>query len=253
MGIGNLQYVLSLFGAGDAVPYAQVYFSSSPTDNPDTYRLLQSFSDESSTYLWRLLAAVQIMHLYRTDRAALEHLTALEIGFPSSAMVLVPPDRYHPFADPSALSAAYQRRALLPLPSNAAKLGLAYSPQMGSLADRLKVPATLYRGLRPAALDMLIELAARVQALSGTKAPLVVASTVIDSRYESLLGYPDPPALTGYTFQIERHYASGAQAIAFQAMLDRLQSLNLIAWIRGTDTIEITVAPDADKVIAGGV
>jgi hypothetical protein len=36
-------------------------------------------------------------------------------------------------------------------------------------------------------------------------------------------------------------------------MLDRLQSLNLIAWIRGTSTIEITVAPDADSVLAHGI
>ena len=252
MGIGNLQHVLSDFGGGN-VPYAQVYFSSSPGENPNTYQLLQSFSDDSPTYLWRLLAAVQIMHLYRTDRAALEHLNALEIAFPSNALVLVPKDRYAPFGDPGALSAAYQNRTLLPLPRNAAKLGLAYSPQMGSLARQLRVPAALYRGLRPAAIDMLIELAARVRALSHVNAPLIVASTVIDAKYQSLLGYVDPPALTGYTFQIERHYASGPQAVAFQAMLDRLQSLNLIAWIRGTDTIEITVAPDADRVIAGGV
>ena len=31
----------------------------------------------------------------------------------------------------------------------------------------------------------------------------------------------------------------------FQAVLDRLQSLNLIAWAREPDTIRITVASDA--------
>jgi hypothetical protein len=253
MGIGNLQQVLSDYNGGNPVPYAQIYFDSSPRHNPTTYRLLQSFSDESNTYLWRLEAAVQIMRLYRSDRAALVRLSRLETSFPSDAMVLVPPDRYRRFGDPAALSAAYRSHVLLPLPRNAAALGLAYSPTMGSKAARLKVPAALYHGLRPAALDMLIELAARVRALSGAKAPLVVASTVIDARYQSLLGYNDPPALTGYTFQIERHYVSAAQAQAFQAMLDRLQSLDLIGWIRGTDTIEITVAPGADGVIAHGV
>jgi hypothetical protein len=116
----------------------------------------------------------------------------------------------------------------------------------------LKVPAALYRGLRAPALDLLIELAARVRSISGARAPLTVTSTVADARYEQLLGFDDPPALTGYTFQIARHYASHAQAEAFQAMLDRLQSMNLIAWIRGTSTIEITVAADADKVITAG-
>ena len=67
------------------------------------------------------------------------------------------------------------------------------------------------------------------------------------------LGFTDQPATTGYTFQIERHYASGAQASAFQFVLDRLQALNLIGWIRGTFDIEITVAGDAGRVLAHGV
>ena len=57
---------------------------------------------------------------------------------------------------------------------------------------------------------------------------------------------------TGYSFQIERRYASRAQADAFQAMLDRLQALNLIAWVRNPATIEITVASDASNVLVDG-
>ncbi|MHB8692458.1 MAG: transglycosylase SLT domain-containing protein [Solirubrobacteraceae bacterium] len=253
MGIGNLQQVLSNYNGGNSVPYAQVYFDSSQARNPSTYALLASFGDDSSTYLWRLGAAVQIMQLYRSDRTALTRLAKLETSFASNALVLVPPDRFPPYSDPAALSAAYQQRQLLPLPRNPGRLWLGYSPTMGSEAKVLKVPVALYQGLRPAALDMLIELAARVRALSGVKAPLIVASTVADAHYEARLGFTDPPALTGYTFQIERHYAVGAQAVAFQAMLDRLQSLNLIAWVRGTSRIEITVSPEADKVINGGV
>jgi hypothetical protein len=253
MGIGNLQQVLADYDGGTPVSYARLYFDSSPAHNRTTYDLLSSFSDDSNTYLWRLEAAVLIMRLYRTGRAALVRLNRLETSFPSNALVLVPDSRYKPFAGPAALSAAYQHRTLLPLPRNAAALGLAYSATMGSNARLLKVPAGLYRGLRPAALDMLIELAARVRALAHTKAPLIVASTVTDGRYANLLGVDDPPASTGFTFQIERRYVSATQAEAFQSMLDRLQSLNLIAWIRGTDTIEITVAPDADAVIAHGV
>jgi hypothetical protein len=36
-------------------------------------------------------------------------------------------------------------------------------------------------------------------------------------------------------------------------MLDRLQALNLIAWTRNLDTIEVTVASDASHVIVSGV
>jgi len=101
------------------------------------------------------------------------------------------------------------------------------------------------------ALDMLIELAVRVRALSGSHAPLIVASTVTDAPYQKLA----PAAAgsdTGWTFQILRRYASHAQAVAFQAMLDRLQALNLIAWTRTARTIDVTVASDASKAIVNG-
>ena len=57
----------------------------------------------------------------------------------------------------------------------------------------------------------------------------------------------------GYAFQLARRYASRAQAVALQAMLDRLQALDLIAWTRSPTTIEVTVASDASRVMAGGV
>jgi hypothetical protein len=124
---------------------------------------------------------------------------------------------------------------------------------MGRLARRFGEPARLYRGLRPPALDLLVELAARVRALSGTSAPLEVAGTVTDKSYAATIG--DAPVLSsaGWTFQIARSYASGAQAEAFQAMLDRLQALDLIAWTRTPETIDVTVASDAGKVIVNGV
>jgi hypothetical protein len=40
--------------------------------------------------------------------------------------------------------------------------------------------------------------------------------------------------------------------VAFQAMLDRLQALNLVAWSRRATTIDITVAPDASRAIVNG-
>jgi hypothetical protein len=50
---------------------------------------------------------------------------------------------------------------------------------------------------------------------------------------------------TGYAFDIERHYANGAQAHAFQFLLDRLQALDLIAWVREPEAIHITVSSSA--------
>ena len=81
---------------------------------------------------------------------------------------------------------------------------------------------------------------------------LTVTSAVSDERYQQLLGVSDPPAAAGWSFTIARTYASQAQAAAFQAMLDRLQALNLIAWQRFPSEIEITVAADAAQAIVHG-
>ncbi len=252
MGIGNLENVLSAYDGGNPVPYVQLYFDTAPDSHPGAYRLLSGFGDDSWTYYWRVLGAEQIMTLYRSDPTALRRLSALQTAAGSNAEVLHPPDRTATFADPDALDTAYSTREILPLPSNAKTLGLAYDPAMGSLAHRLGVSATLYRGLRAPALDLLIELAARVRTLSGGFEPLTVTSTVTDVRYQQELGFSDPPAAAGWSFTIARHYVSEAQAVAFQAMLDRLQSLNLIAWERFPAQIEITVASDAGKVIVNG-
>lgn len=252
MGIGNLEQVLAEYDGGRPVPYVQLFFDTAPDRHAAAYDLLAGFGDDSRLYYWRVLGAVAIMRLYRTDRAALARLNALQTAVDSSAEVLHPPDVTPPFADPGALYAAYAKGVLLPLPSNATELGLAYDPGMGALASRLGVNAAIYRGLRPAALDLLIELAARVRAMSGGAAPLTVASTVTDERYQQQLGVADPPDATGYTFTIARRYVSHRQVLAFQAMLDRLQALNLIAWQRFSSVIEVTVASDASRAIAEG-
>jgi hypothetical protein len=245
MGIGNLHHVLADYDGGRSVPYARLYFDTAPDHRAAAYDLLAGFGDDSSLYYWRVLGAVQIMRLYRTDRNALERLASLQTADDAGAAVLHPPNLTHEFADPSALAAAYQHRQLVPLPLNGAALGLTFNPAMGAQAAKLGATESLYRGLAPVALRLLIELAGRVRALSGVTAPLRVYSTVSDAHYQQQLGFSDPPATTGYSFQITRRYASGAQAGAFQAVLDRLQSLNLVAWARGSSTIEVTVASDA--------
>ncbi|HWD77082.1 MAG TPA: transglycosylase SLT domain-containing protein [Solirubrobacteraceae bacterium] len=256
MGIGNLQQVLGDYDAGRSVPYVQLYFDSAPDRHPAAFNLLASFGDDSELYYWRILGAVQIMHLYRADRPALVRLAALQGSDDAGAAALHPPDVTPAYADPAALAAAYQRRALVPLPSNAAQLGLAVSSAMGDGSrppGPVGAPASLYRGLRPVALRLLIELAARVRAQSRLSAPLRLVSTVADQRDQrQVLGGVDPPAANGYSFAIERTYASRAQADAFQAVLDRLQSLDLIAWAREPTEIRVTVASDAAAWLGQG-
>jgi hypothetical protein len=48
---------------------------------------------------------------------------------------------------------------------------------------------------------------------------------------------------------VRRRYRSREQAAAFQYMLDRLQSLNLIAWVREPQAIHITVSGEATALV----
>lgn len=252
MGVGNLRSVLGDYDGGRAVPYVQLYFDSAPDHHAAAYALLSSFGDDSWTYLWRVLAAEQIMHLYRSDPAALKQQAELQVAAGSAAEVLHPPSQTLEFDDPEAVDRAYADRQLVPLPYDPATLGLAYAPSMGSVARRFGFAPKLYRGLRPVALEVLSWLGTHVKALSGSGV-LTVTSTVSDRRYQGVFGYADPTAAAGWSFTIARHYVNGHQAAAFQAMLDRLQALNLIAWQRYPAEIEITVAGDAGRVLAHGV
>ena len=252
MGVGNLRSVLDAYDGGGPVPYVQLYFDSAPDRHGAAYQLLSSFGDDSWTYLWRVLAAEQIMHLYRSDPGQLRRLAQLQVASDSAAEVLHPPGQTPPFSGPDAVDRAYARHQLSPLPGDPASLGLAYAPSLGVVARRFGFSPSLYRGLRPSALAVLSWMGSRVRRLSGT-APLSVTSAVADARYQEFFGYTDVPAAAGWSFTIARKYLSPRQASAFQSVLDRLQSLNLIAWQRYPSEIEITVASDAGRVLSHGV
>ncbi len=245
MGPGNMQQVLSDYNGGHVVPYVQLYFDTAPDHNSSAYKLLSSLGDDSSLYWWRVLGAEQIMHLYRSDGSALARLQTLETSDAAGGSVLHPPGRAPRYASPSALQAAYTARGLVRLPRNATALGLAYDGSIGSEAGQVGAPRSLYEGLNPIAIKLLIRMAAAVRTLSGGQAPLRVASAVADAKYLSAQGVYDPMAQTGFGFQIARRYRSGTQAEAFQSVLDRLQSLNLIAWAPVGSVIQITAASDA--------
>ncbi len=115
MGVGNLQQALARYGRGN-VPYAQLYFDSSPVRNFPAWRKLASLGDDSSTYYWRVLAARQIVRLYRSDRDALADLAVLQSHKASSEEVLHPEATTPPYEDGDAIDDALGKGDLVALP-----------------------------------------------------------------------------------------------------------------------------------------
>ena len=229
MGIGNLQGVLGAYGDDDA-SYVQVFFDSAPTHHPRAYRLLTRLGDDSKTYFWRVLASRDVMRLYRDDRARLERLARLHASAPSAEQVLHPPDRTKVFETKDDLTAAYLHGELRPFPDAPVRDGLHRAPGVGD---------ALFWGLRPPAYALAVYMAGGVRKVSGTDAPLTVTRLVTVSQ-------EGRSHATGFAFDVRRRYRSGAQAEAFQYMLDRLQALNLIAWTRDSDTIHVVASGEFD-------
>jgi soluble lytic murein transglycosylase-like protein len=268
MGIGNLSRVLRAYARGDpnaAVPdlaeendlsWTRVFFDSTPVRHRAAYRLLARLSDDSPTYYWRVLAAGEIMRLYRDDPERLEELDLLHATKASAEEVLHPPAETERFADGEELERAWAAHALQTLPDDPGLLWFEVDPTLGELAGRLGRPRALYGGLREEALAVLVLIAARVHDLSGATQPLQVTSAVRDDEYQSLLRAGNPEATagyslhtTGYAFDIRRRYESGAQARAFQFTLDDLTARGLIAWVREAAAIHVTVSPEAARLV----
>jgi soluble lytic murein transglycosylase-like protein len=227
MGIGNLQQVLGAYGDDDA-SYTQVFFDTAPNRHPRAYRLLTGLGDDSKTYLWRVLASHELMRLYRDDRGELERRAQLQAGAPSGEQVLHPPGSTETFETDDELKTGYLSGKLRPFPNEPARYGLRLAPG---------IQEPLLRGLRPKAFAVAVYIARGVRNVSGTRAPLTATHAVRPGAGMEA---------TGYAFDVRRDYASGAQAEAFQFMLDRLQALNLIAWTRDSDAIHITASEQFD-------
>jgi len=248
MGVGNLQRALAAYGDG-TVPYAQLFFDSTPLRHARAWRILAALGDDSSTYLWRVRAAQDIMKLYRDDRPALDRRIVAQ-SWPSAERVLRPPSQTPRFATDAAL-----RTPRLVLLDGAVLRGA-----RGRLVARLAAPLAHApageRALRPDAAALLRYLSAGVADVART-APLVVTSaarSIATERDEGRGGATVETApsqhTTGYAFDVSRAYRNGAQAQAFQFWLDRLQALDVIAWARLPDAIHITVGPRARELVA---
>jgi hypothetical protein len=248
MGIGNMQTALRAYGR-KKIPYARLFFDSTPLRHAKAWGILAALGDDSSTYLWRVMAARNIMRLYRHDPEELARQADLQGRKASAEEVLHPSDRTETYGDPFAIQRALGDGELVRLsPRALAGFGVRIDPGMGELAGRLHQRRSLYRALRPQALRMLEVIGAGTRAIARTR-PLVVTSTVRDERYQRVLEAKNIQATrnfslhtTGWAFDISRAYRSHAQALAFQFMLDRLTALNMIAWVREPNAIHITVA-----------
>jgi hypothetical protein len=255
MGVGNLQGVIRAFGEGEDVSYTRLFFESTPLRHAKAHEKLAALGDDSSTYLWRVYAAREIMRLYRQDPAELDRLAGLHARKATAEEVLHPRGRTRVYDTPDAVARARSSGELRALPDNAEELHLRVDPGMGQLAPRIGRRRSLYRALRPEALTVLVYIAAGAHEISDD-GPLTVTSTVRDSRYQRLLLRRNIQATrayslhtTGYSFDILRRYRSRRQAVAFQFMLDRLTALNLITWAAEPDAIHVTVSGDA-RVLA---
>jgi len=255
MGIGNLQDVLRAWGP-DRPSYAQLYFDSTPTRHVDVHRRLAAFGDDSSNYLWKLYAAREIMRRHREDPGELARLELLQTAKNSAEEVLHPAESTARFGTPAVLAAAWDEGEIRVLPDDPVRTGLARDPRMGELASPIGAVPGLYRGLRPEALATALYIGAYTRAYAGGDAPLIVTSAVRDEQYQARLVRGNGEATrnyslhtTGWAFDIARAYRSRRQALAFQFVLDRLQVLNAIAWVREPDAIHITAAGGSDGLL----
>jgi hypothetical protein len=247
MGIGNLQTALSRFGGGASVSYAELYVDSTPLVHTDAYRFLAGLGDDSATYLWRVYAARAVMARYRSDPAGLAREAALQAAAPSAELALRPPAQTPVFADPAALARARTDGTLVALPPDAAARGLHASAPFH---------------LRPDALAVALYIAAAVRAIGRTTAPLELTAATTDAAdlaaaARAAHGFADSDRLhaSGYAFDLARSYASPAQAVALQFILDRLAALDVIAWQRHARIIHVVAGPRAALVrgvLSGG-
>jgi hypothetical protein len=193
------------------------------------------------------------MALWRVDPRKLEAMQAAQTAKNSAEEVLHPADQTERFATPDALQKAWDDGRILPLPRDPVRSGFRVDARMGELSDR----RSLYRGLRPEALSLLLYLAAQTRAASGDDSTaLTVTSTVRDDAYQRRLVRGNREATrnfslhtTGWAFDVLRRYKSREHALAFQFQLDRLQALNLIAWVREPAAIHVTVSADAKALL----
>jgi hypothetical protein len=268
MGIGNLENAIGRYLDADAtggavgglvdengLDYPKLFFDSSPLEHARAWSLLSSLGDDSSTYLWRVLAAERIMRLYRDDPGELRRLAALHDAKATQEEVFHPEEETTVYTDAAAVQAAIEDGELDRLPKGSA-LGYRIDRRMGELAPQFGVKPSVYRALQPEALAALIYMTSKVRAINGGKGSLTITSTVRDLDYQrALLDINDQATpnyslhTTGWSFDVARDYSNDRQARAFQFVLDRMRALDVIDYAVEPDAIHVTVAPGAKVIL----
>lgn len=182
MGMGNLKNILQRYASqgGDEKPsYARLYFDVSPLRKPRAYELLSSLGDDSSNYLWRVLAAQDIMRLSRDNASKLARLAALDREGGAGARRLFP-------------GGAPQERTK-------AKKAPAYSRAIG-----LHFTGSAQRDFAPdrATLAVLLYIGAGTRTISG-QLPLTITSAH-GVRIEVSRGYRSERQALAFQFMLDR-------------------------------------------------
>jgi hypothetical protein len=211
MGIGNLQSVLKAYGQGN-VPYAQLYFDSTPLHHAAAYRLLAGFGDDSSNYFWKLGAAEQILRLAVRDPPGLIRQNALQTGADSGRLVLHPPGKAAP-------------GGLKPLPDLPGETGL-------------RAPRNAQ--LRPEALAAALYIGATVKTISHARDLRITATTGPPRGWSFTISrtYASPAQAEAFQYVLDRlqvlnviawsrsaraiHITAGARAAVLEPLLARI-------------------------------
>jgi hypothetical protein len=266
MGIGNLQEVVRRWALAPhdtpttqivrkyRLSYAKLYFRSAPDRHASAWARLENLNDDTRDYYWKVLAAKRLMWQYRHDRGALYFQARQQARKNSAEEVLHPRAVTHRFRSPSDLARAWRSGRLRQIPRGH---HLVLGASFGQMAHRLGRSKRLYCALDPDALAVLLYIGRRVHEISHARRPLIVTSAVRDERYQRVLMRRNSMAArfysmhtTGYAFDIARSYGSRRQADAFQFVLERLQTLNLIAYIKEPGAIHIAVSSNAARARA---
>ena len=265
MGIGNLQGVISRWTGSDAptaavvrsrgLSWSKLYFGMAPDRHAAAWRRLDSLDDDTQNYLWKVLAAERIMWLYRHDPHELAAQDSLQARKYSGEEVLHPAWRTPQFATPNAIARAWKRHALRRIPANWHRTHVKVGRYLGQMAPRLGRRRALYAGLRPVALDVLLD----------DRAPHArdLARRHAADRRERGSGLPLPARPGRATTRMRRTRtrcirpgsrstssaatAASARRPALQFELDRLQALDLIQYIKEPGNIHVAVASDAGR------
>ena len=224
------------------MPYAQLYFDSSPLRHAGGVAQAR-------------LARRRLLHLpVARARGARHHApvpqrpgrrssaeAALQSHKASAEEVLHPPERTTVFGDPFAVGRARASGALRAIDAAVlAPYGLRIDSHMGELARRVRPVAAPVPRPAPAGARDAGRPSARRRRRSAARGPLVVTSTVRDKRYQRVLAATDSEATTayslhttGFAFDIARALPQPRPGAARSSSSSTAcTARGLIAWVR---------------------